>query len=85
MCASWAVLARLRGVVALKRKPIVEKLAKSQQGARTDIPKNSAEGFAPIETREKLAEAAGLSHDTLRKIERIEAEALPRARGVHEG
>ena len=48
--------------MALKMKPLVERKAKANQGARTDIPKKSAEGLKPIETREEIAKAAGVSH-----------------------
>jgi DNA-binding XRE family transcriptional regulator len=36
------------------------------------FPQNSAETVQPIETRVELAKIAGVSHDTISKVERIE-------------
>lgn len=47
-----------------KLKPQIAAEARAQQGKRRDLPPNSAESFQPIETREKLARLAGVSHDT---------------------
>ena len=39
------------------------------------VPKKSAK--PPIETRQEIAKAAGVSHDTIAKVEKIEAQATP--------
>ena len=52
--------------------------AKKRQGARNDlknIPQNSAGSLKNKETREELAEMAGVSRDTLMKAKKISAEA----------
>jgi len=57
-----------RSVLALKLKPIVQAEAKKRQGTRTDkgnIPQKSAE------SRDELAKVAGVSHDTIHKVEVI--------------
>ena len=65
-----------RARLALRLKPVIAEKAKEQQGKRTDIPQNSAKCSLPIETREEIAKAAGVSHDTIAKVEKIE-EAAP--------
>lgn len=61
------------GDVALMMKPIVEARARErQQGGQGGVllPLNSAEA-TPIETREVVADMAGVSRDTVRKVEAI--------------
>lgn len=58
-----------RSILALKLKPIVQAEAKKRQGTRTDkgnIPQKSAE------SRDELAKVAGVSHDTIHKVETIQ-------------
>lgn len=64
-----------RARLALRLKPVIAEKAKEQHGARNDIPQKSAECFKPIETRQELAKIAGVSHDTIAKVEKIEEEA----------
>ena len=64
-----------RAKLALRLKPAIAEKAKERQGERTDIKQKSAE--SPIETRAELAKAAGVSHDTIAKVERIERTAAP--------
>jgi hypothetical protein len=64
-----------RARLALLLKPAIEEKAKEQQGTRIDIPQKSAKGFKPIDTRQEIAKLAGVSHDTVRKVEIIEKEA----------
>lgn len=52
-------------------KPVIEEKAKEQQGTRTDLLTKSSKG-KPIHTRKQVAEAAGVSEDTVRKVEIIE-------------
>jgi len=44
---------------------------KAYQGTRMDIPQNSAESLKPIETRDKIAEIAGIGSNTIAKIKTI--------------
>jgi ParB-like chromosome segregation protein Spo0J len=63
-----------RGRLALKLKDMIAARAKERQGTRTDIVQN----FAQCEsgrTREKLAEIAGISRETLRKVEAVDTTA----------
>lgn len=60
-------------------KPVIAEKAKEKQESGVNqytksLPQNSAEASAPIETRQELAKAAGVSHDTIAKVERIEEE-----------
>ena len=64
-----------RSALALQLKNIISVKAKQNQGMRTDIPQNSSESYKPVETREELAKTAGVSHDTIRKVEIIEEKA----------
>lgn len=64
-----------RSVLALKLEPLYAAEAKRRQGTRTDIVQNSAPSSDTGKTRDKVAKAAGVSHDTIRKVKVIEAEA----------
>lgn len=59
-----------RSVLALKLKPVIAEKAKEQQGARTDICQKSDK--SSIDTKKELAKVAGVSHDTIHKVETIE-------------
>ena len=61
-----------RSVLALKKKNIIAANAKKNQGARTDISQKSVKS---IDTQKKLAKDAGVSHDTIYKVEVIERSA----------
>lgn len=58
----------VRAQLALKLKPVIAEKAKEQQGQRNDILQKSAKS---IDTREELAKIAGVSHDTIHKVETI--------------
>jgi len=60
-----------RSVLALKLKPLIQAEAKRNQGTRTDICQKSDKS---IDTKKELAKAAGVSHDTIHKVETIEAK-----------
>ena len=64
-----------RARLALRLKPVIAEKAKEQHGVRNDIPQISAKCFKPIETRQELAKLAGVSHDTIAKVEKIEKSA----------
>ena len=70
----------VRGELALRAKPIIEARAKDRQLAglkHSDsiVPLNSVE--RGIETRQTIADVAGVSKDTIRKIEKIQQAAAP--------
>lgn len=58
-----------RSILALKLKPVIAEKAKVQQGARTDISQKSVKS---CDTQKELAKVAGVSHDTIHKVETIE-------------
>ena len=62
-----------RARLALRLKPIIAERAKENQGERTDICQKSDR--SSIDTKKELARAAGVSHDTIAKVERIEKQA----------
>ena len=70
-----------RARLALRLKPVIAERAKEKQAEyfgnqyESGLPQKSAEVQKPIETREELAKVAGVSHDTIAKVERIEEEA----------
>lgn len=59
-----------RSLLALKLKPIIAEKAKANQRASGGaVPQKSAK---PVDTREELAKTAGVSHDTIHRVETIE-------------
>ena len=65
-----------RGELALKRKHIIAAKARENQGRRTDLNllQNSAKS-KPIDTRAEVAKIAGVSHDTIARVEKIVQKA----------
>lgn len=63
-----------RARLALRLKPVIAGMAKEHQGTRNDICQKSDKS---IDTKKELAKAAGVSHDTIAKVEKIEAKATP--------
>lgn len=61
--------------LALRLKPIIAAKAKENQGTRTDICQKSDR--SQIDTKRELAKVAGVSHDTIAKVQKIEAKAEP--------
>lgn len=59
-----------RSVLALKLKPVIAEKAKEQQ-IRKSVSQKSVEQ-KPIDTQKELAKVAGVSHDTIHKVEAIE-------------
>ena len=65
-------------------KPVIAAQAKESQGTRTDICQKSDR--SSIDTKKELAKVAGVSHDTIHKVETIEAKATPQTKQlVREG
>ena len=58
-----------RAVLALKLKPVIAEKAKENQGARNDICQKSDKC---LDTKKELAKIAGMSHDTIHRVEVIE-------------
>lgn len=54
---------------------------RSRQGSRTDLLQKSAES-QPLDTRQEIAKAAGVSHDTVAKVKKIEAKATPEVKAA---
>lgn len=61
-----------RARLALRLKPVISAKAKENQGHRTDISQKSVKS---TDTQKELAKVAGVSHDTISKVEKIEATA----------
>lgn len=65
--------AYVRAELALKLKPVIaEKAKENQKAAGGAVPQKSAKA---VDTREELAKAAGVSHDTIHKVEKIQQKA----------
>ena len=70
----------VRTVLALCLKPYYEKLNKEKQktstgGSNPQLMQISAEAENPITTRDEVAKVAGVSHDTVNKVQKIEEKA----------
>lgn len=65
-----------RARLALRLKPVIAERAKERQGSRNDL-FNIPQKSAGSETRDELAKVAGVSHDTIAKVEKIEKVATP--------
>lgn len=65
-----------RSILALKLKPVIAEQAKINQiEAGGAVPQKSVK--APLDTQKELAGIAGVSHDTIAKVEKIEQLATP--------
>ena len=69
-----------RARLALRLKPVIAEKAREKQHSGINqythsLPQNSAKPSIPIETRDEIAKAAGVSHDTIAKVEKIEETA----------
>jgi phage N-6-adenine-methyltransferase len=67
-----------RARLALRLKPVIAERAKEQQLStlkQNAVPQNSVKRENPIDTQKELAKVAGVSHDTIAKVEHIEEEA----------
>ena len=62
-----------RGLLALRLKPVISAMAKENQGSRTDL--TSVRNLTNVDTKKEIAKIAGISHDTIAKIELIDNEA----------
>lgn len=65
-----------RARLALRLKPVIAEKAKQNQGARNDLTSSKIlENVVHEHTDDKIAKTAGVSTETIRKVERIEEEA----------
>lgn len=67
-----------RGELALKFEPMLRRIAKSKQGKRNDLDPNFPTNLAGSSngySAEKMAELAGVSPATIRKVKKLDAEA----------
>ena len=64
----------VRAQLALRLKPIIAAKAKANQGTRTDISQKSVKSH---DTQKELANVAGVSHDTIHKVEVVEKHGTP--------
>ena len=67
-----------RARLALRLKPVIAEKAKEQQIRKpaSFVSQKSVEQ-KPIDTQKEIAKAAGVSHDTIAKVEKIERKAAP--------
>ena len=70
----------IRTTLALRLESEIAGRAKKNFGFRTDLPQNSAKGYKSIETRKELAKLAGVSHNTVDKVKKIELVASPKTK-----
>ena len=65
--------------LALRKEPIYAAIAKGNQGVRTDISPKSEKSklIVPIDRYKEIAKDAGVGHDTVAKVRKIEAVATP--------
>ena len=69
------ITAFVRSELALKLKPLIAAKAKANQRASGGaVPQKSAR---PVDTRQELARAAGVSHDTIHKVETVMEHGTP--------
>ena len=68
-----------RSLLALKLKPVIAKQQKQKQvnGGKEKVQQKSVE---PTTTQKELAKVAGVSHDTIHKVEVIEEKATPQTK-----
>ncbi len=66
-----------RSELALELKPLLSVKAKENQGTRTDILENSTKSIDPIDTRLEVAKIAGVSDNTIARVEKIIEQSSP--------
>jgi len=85
------LIAYIRTQLALRLESVFAERAKANSVASGERfgkgLQNSAEPIQPIDTRKEVAKAAGVSHDTVAKVKKIEAVATGKTGNVadHEG
>lgn len=75
-----------RSVLALKLKPLIAKKAEKNLHRAEGKGCQKSDKVKAIDTKKEIAKAAGVSHDTINRVERIEAKASePVKKAVREG
>ena len=70
-----------RAKLALELKPIISEKAKEKETERKTTFQKSEKSYLPeVNTSKELARIAGVSHDTIAKVEKIEKKAAPEVR-----
>ena len=70
-----------RSILALKLKPMIAEKAKEKETERkTTYQKSEKSNLPKIDTTKELAKVAGVSHDTIHKVEVIETKATPQTK-----
>jgi phage N-6-adenine-methyltransferase len=80
------ITAYCRAQLALRLKPVITEKAKENMsvGGKQGLQKSDKPCVTPIDTRQELAEIAGLSHDTISKVEYINKNAEPEIKALVE-
>jgi hypothetical protein len=60
-----------RVILARRLEEVISK--RSRQGSRTDLCQKSDKSLPPLDTKKEIAKVAGVSHDTVAKVKKIEA------------
>lgn len=70
-----------RSILALKLKPVIAAKAKAKQLStlkqNAETVSQKSDEREELSTKKEIAKAAGVSHDTIAKVERIEQQATP--------
>ena len=68
----------VRSTIVLWMKPLIAKKSKDKEHERKTTRQNSDKStFPTIDTKEELAKLAGVSHDTIHRVETLERDAAP--------
>lgn len=72
-----------RSVLALKIKPVIAEKAKEKETERkTTYQKSEKSSLPTVNTTKEVAKLAGVSHDTIAKVEKIEEKAAPEVKAA---
>lgn len=66
-----------RATLALQMEDIFRAKANANRGRRNDLCQDSDESHEPMNTLREIGKIAGVSHDTVAKVKRIKATAVP--------
>ena len=75
-----------RSILALRLKPVIAEKAEKNLHLADGKGCQKSDKVTPIDTKKELASIAGVSHDTIHKVEKIERDATERTKQlVREG
>ena len=70
-----------RSILALKLKPVIAEKAKENLAIGAEMTNTGLQkSVKAVNTQKELAKVAGVSHDTIAKVEKIEAKATPKVK-----